>query len=157
MKLNTSENISNRILNNHYFILGGAAVAVVALVIYMWLDTRNIDRSRTPEAKPISQISPPLEGNAATAAQAGAGDFPRTIQRGPGERKSSLRPKPKDIEYKKPAEVTAQFFRKQANTRRSGHADDWMFSKGKDIEGDVEDMEGTEEQPMDSDAAPPSE
>jgi type IV secretory pathway VirB10-like protein len=116
-------------LSKSYMIMAGVVAVIIALMVYMWLDTRRLDRSLSPKAEPAPEVSE------STTAQTGDMNPPSYRESKPIERKPP--PRQDRPEREEPVKEDRKPS-KRKSTPATGHTDDWMFKRGKNAK-DVED------------------
>lgn len=127
MKLNDS--------SRTYITLAGVGIAIIALVVYMWIDTRNLGRSKAPETE--AEVA--TEAGDAVAVRIGVEDVSmaipgESIERRPSRQQDRIRQKKLANATEKPLRSQSNTHKGRSNTRGAGNSDDWMFEKGMDVE-----------------------
>ena len=136
-------------LNKSYVVLAGIVVVMVALVLYMWIDARKLERSLSRKSEPLPTV------NKSAATQPGSAnpikqvrrDIPSRPQLKPGEIVRGDTGSESPVLLKNPLErnetviKNRQPLRKEKAPPAPGQKADWLFESGQ-VEEEEEVAEG---------------
>jgi hypothetical protein len=125
-------------LNKSYIVLAGSVVVMVALVLYMWIDARKLERSlsRKPEPLPTVNRSAATQPESANPMKQVRRDITSRPQLKPGEivRGDTVSENPvplkNPLERNKTVMENRKPLRKEVAPPAPGQKADWLFESG---------------------------